>query len=114
MTSQYVYISKECCICLQTEKENTSKFFNFKKNKKYTKKCKCNVDIHKKCLDDWFYMKMSCPLCNTKIHHKKTICKKISNILVKIFSQAENAIVILVLVIIIMSYVIKPNSKHHD
>ena len=114
MTSHYVYISKECCICLQTDTEAKHKFFNFKKNKKYIKNCKCNVDIHKKCLEDWFETKQSCPICNTRINTQKTACKKMADILVKIYSHAESTILILILLITIMSYVAKPNSKHHD
>jgi hypothetical protein len=29
----------------------------------YIKNCDCNIDIHKKCLDEWYNKNSTCPIC---------------------------------------------------
>ena len=36
----------------------------------YTKNCECNIDIHKKCLDEWYNKNSTCPIC-IKFMYKK-------------------------------------------
>jgi hypothetical protein len=37
----------------------------------YIKNCDCNIDIHKKCLDEWYNKNSTCPIC-IKLIYKKT------------------------------------------
>jgi hypothetical protein len=37
----------------------------------YVKNCDCNIDIHKKCLDEWYNKNSTCPIC-IKLIYKKT------------------------------------------
>jgi hypothetical protein len=37
----------------------------------YIKNCECNLDIHEKCLDEWYNKHSTCPIC-IKFIYKKT------------------------------------------
>ena len=37
----------------------------------YIKNCECNIDIHEKCLDEWYNKNSTCPIC-IKFIYKKT------------------------------------------
>lgn len=104
MDSHYVHMQKECCICFNCELESQEKIINLNKNDTYNMKCDCNPTIHNKCLETWFMTKNECPICHIKIEKKKTICEKISSLLIKIYSRVENALILMFIVIIIMSY----------
>ena len=104
MDSHYVHMQKECCICLIYESESQEKIINLNKNNKYNKKCVCNPAIHNKCLETWIMTKNECPICHSKIERKKTICEKISSLLINIYSHVETAVILMLIIIIFLSY----------
>jgi hypothetical protein len=67
-----------CLIC--HDKDSLQKHIKLNSNKYYLKKCKCDGYIHKKCLDIWYNLNMSCPYCLMKIEVKKSLLKEIINI----------------------------------
>lgn len=104
MDSHYVHIPKECCICLICESESKEQIIKLDKNEKYYKKCNCNPSIHTKCLETWLVTKSVCPICHSKYERRKTICEKISSVIVKICSHVETAVILMLIIIIVLSY----------
>ena len=107
MDSHYVHIQKECCICFSCESESQEKVINLNNNNRYSKKCNCNPAIHNKCLETWLITKNVCPICHSQVKIKKTICEKISILLIKICSHVETALILMLTIIIILSYLIR-------
>ena len=103
MDSHYVHMQKECCICFNCELESQEKITDLNKNNKYNKKCNCNPAIHNKCLETWLMTKNECPICHSKIERKKTICEKISVLLIKMYSHVETALIFMLIIIIFLS-----------
>jgi hypothetical protein len=56
-----------CFICY----EESIPSLKFKNINCYIKNCDCNIDIHKKCLDEWYDKYSTCPIC-IKFIYKKT------------------------------------------
>ena len=49
-----------------------------KKNTDIT--CKCNVQYHNACLEQWFNRSPTCPICHTFIRHKYKCSHKLTDI----------------------------------
>ncbi len=64
-----------CLIC--HDKDYQQKPIKLNDNIYYLKKCKCDGYIHKKCLDKWFDIDMSCPYCRKEIQKNNSLLKKI-------------------------------------
>ena len=63
-----------CLIC--HDKDYQQKPIKLNNNVYYLKKCKCDGYIHKKCLDKWFDINMSCPYCRKEITKMNSLLKK--------------------------------------
>jgi hypothetical protein len=71
------YETNYCFICFEVLCENVKPI---KLNSKiyYLKKCNCEGLIHKKCIDEWYNISNSCPLCrNTLVKNTSFISKKL-------------------------------------
>ena len=51
----------ECFICLQDVESNYGT--STMRLKHYQKGCNCDGWVHEACLEDWLYLKNSCPVC---------------------------------------------------
>jgi len=95
-------VNKECFICCEINTKNEKTPINLIDQSEYLKICYCNGDIHKKCLDKWYKIHKSCPVCRKEmtknnyylikiINHKNFIfmiifCKKYKNQINLIYS----------------------------
>lgn len=77
----------ECFICYEVM--NYKKPIRLKNNCYYLKKCTCDGSIHKKCLDYWYNIKNTCPICRI------TIVKN-SDIMIKIFKKNRNLFLLII------------------
>ena len=57
----------ECLICLEVKNNNNEKTMKLN-DLACEKKCKCDGWIHKTCLDSWFIIKFTCPICRNSIN----------------------------------------------
>lgn len=53
----------DCFICYEMEDREKNMPIKLGKQKKYLKKCKCDGFIHISCLDKWYQMNSTCPIC---------------------------------------------------
>ena len=90
---------RDCFICYENINNITP--IRIRNNCYYQKNCNCDVWIHKKCLDCWYNIKKSCPICRISIN-------KNSNMLVKIYKTNYN---LFLLIIFIKTNVIKINNN---
>jgi hypothetical protein len=91
----------ECFICY--ENINNIRPILLNSNCYYQKKCNCSGEIHKKCLDRWYNIKETCPIC------RKNMTKN-SKELVKIYKYDYNLFVFVIFIknnIIIIQNIIK-------
>lgn len=61
---------KICFICYENVLINNNSRetpINLYNNKYYLKNCRCDSFIHKKCLDDWYNLHKSCPICRKSV-----------------------------------------------
>ena len=72
----------ECFICYEIINKPP---FRLKNNRYYQQKCSCNCWIHKKCLDSWYNIKQTCPICRINIIKNTNILVKISKFNYKLF-----------------------------
>ena len=68
----------ECFICLETHFHNdiTNKL-NYQTM--YNKTCCCDGDVHIVCLQRWYVMNASCPICRRKMYMKTSIKSPMSH-----------------------------------
>ena len=57
----------ECLICLEVKNNNNEKTMKLNDLACCEKQCDCNGWIHKTCLDSWFIIKFTCPICRNHI-----------------------------------------------
>ena len=58
-----------CSICLMNEMNCVNLQDIYKKE--YNVICKCNIKVHKNCVNEWLLLKNTCPICNIKLIKKK-------------------------------------------
>ena len=58
----------ECLICLEVKNNNNEKTIKLNDLACCEKQCECNGWIHKTCLDSWFIIKFTCPICRNSIN----------------------------------------------
>ena len=63
--NEYEY---ECLICLEIKNNNNEKSIKLNDLEICEKQCECNGWFHKSCLDSWFVIKFSCPICRNSIN----------------------------------------------
>jgi len=63
----------DCFICYEMEDREKNKPIKLFNQDKYFKKCRCNGFIHVTCLDKWYQINSTCPIC------RKTIILNINN-----------------------------------
>jgi hypothetical protein len=61
------YYDKECFICFELKSSQGFKTINLMEQNLYIHNCICNGPIHKECLQLWFSMNSSCPICRNKM-----------------------------------------------
>jgi hypothetical protein len=57
----------ECLICLEVKNNNNEKTIKLNDLVCCEKQCECDGWIHKTCLDSWFIIKFTCPICRNSI-----------------------------------------------
>jgi hypothetical protein len=57
----------ECLICLEVKNNNNEKTIKLNDLACCEKYCECDGWIHKTCLDSWFIIKFTCPICRNSI-----------------------------------------------
>jgi hypothetical protein len=82
ITKKKIYKKPECFICYETINKPP---IRLKNNRYYQQKCSCNCWIHKKCLDSWYNIKQTCPVCRINIIKNTDILVKISKFNYKLF-----------------------------
>jgi hypothetical protein len=78
-----------CFVCYEII--NNKKPIRLRNNCYYLKNCTCDGSIHKKCLDYWYNIKQTCPICRI------TILKN-SGIMIKIFKLDRNLFLLIVFI----------------
>lgn len=58
-----------CSICLINEMNCVNLQDIYKKE--YNVICKCNIKVHKNCVNEWLLLKNTCPICNIQLIKKK-------------------------------------------
>jgi len=64
---------EECFICYEIKLDNNIEPIRLKMQLLYLKNCECDGNIHKQCLDMWFNLKKSCPICRNLIIKNNSI-----------------------------------------
>jgi hypothetical protein len=82
ITKKKIYKKPECFICYEIINKPP---IRLKNNRYYQQKCSCNCWIHKKCLDSWYNIKQTCPVCRINIIKNTDILVKISKFNYKLF-----------------------------
>jgi hypothetical protein len=78
---------EECFICYEFITENNMKTIKLRDQNYYMKKCSCEGYIHKKCLDKWYELNLTCPICRQQII-------KIDNIIFRVLNFNQNFVLI--------------------
>lgn len=91
-------IYKEDNVCFICYEENVPSI-KFKNIICYEKDCDCNVYIHKNCLDEWYNIHSTCPIC-IKFMYKKI--DNYSNINKNMFPFVKQNISILINVLLLL------------
>jgi hypothetical protein len=63
--------NNSCLICLDNESSDINKIVSIQEYinyKKKVKECLCNSFFHEACLDLWFNIKNSCPICRRELN----------------------------------------------
>jgi hypothetical protein len=63
----------ECFICFEIINKNDLRYSKLNKQSMFIKNCKCDGNIHKKCLKIWFDTNRSCPICRTNVIEKNCV-----------------------------------------
>lgn len=119
----------ECFICFDVNTCN-SEILKLNNQRYYSKKCKCNGLIHKKCLDYWYEKTQKCPICRYYITPNVPLIIKIKihalNSIKYIFMCFDSAIIIARFVLFVLIiyiyffaiqiylYIILKKSIHYD
>jgi len=82
ITKKKMYKKPECFICYEIISKPP---IRLKNNHYYQQKCNCNYWIHKKCLDSWYNIKQTCPICRINIIKNTDMFVKISKFNYKLF-----------------------------
>ena len=82
ITKKKIYKKPECFICYEIINKPP---IRLKNNHYYQQKCSCSCWIHKKCLDTWYNIKQTCPICRISIVKNTDILVKISKFNYKLF-----------------------------
>ena len=82
ITKKKKYKKPECFICYEISNNPP---IRLKNNNYYQQKCSCNAWIHQKCLDIWYNIKQTCPICRINIIKNTNILVKISKFNYKLF-----------------------------
>ena len=82
ITKKKKYKNPECFICYEISNNPP---IRLKNNNYYQQKCSCNAWIHQKCLDIWYNIKQTCPICRINIIKNTNILVKISKFNYKLF-----------------------------
>ena len=82
ITKKKIYKKPECFICYEIINKPP---IRLKNNCYYQQKCSCNCWIHKKCLDSWYNIKQTCPICRINIIKNTDILVKICKFNYKLF-----------------------------
>ena len=82
ITKKKIYKKPECFICYEIINKPP---IRLKNNNYYQQKCSCSCWIHKKCLDAWYNIKQTCPICRISIVKNTDILVKISKFNYKLF-----------------------------
>jgi hypothetical protein len=95
ITKKKIYKKPECFICYEIINKPP---IRLKNNRYYQQNCSCNCWIHKKCLDSWYNIKQTCPICRINIIKNTDMLVKISKFnyklyLLIIFIQNNNRII---------------------
>jgi len=69
----------ECFICYETVFEDELNPIKLNSNTNYIKYCKCDVFMHKKCLDTWYVKNKKCPICRKYMSENTTITIELLN-----------------------------------
>lgn len=103
----------DCFICYENEDREKNKPIKFGRQRKYLKRCYCDVSVHITCLDKWYQLNPSCPICRKSIvlHRDKSIRESINDIIYYIIKKASIFVVIRILFCIIGYYY---SIKHHN
>ena len=70
---------EECFICYEILCENKSKIIKLKKQNFYIKNCTCDGFIHIFCLDKWYNLNKTCPVCRQNILKNDTFFFQVVN-----------------------------------
>ena len=62
----------ECFICYETVFEDELNPIKLNSNTNYIKYCKCDMFIHKKCLNIWYENNKKCPICRKYMSENTT------------------------------------------
>jgi len=57
----------ECFICYEIKDRENKNPIKFGRQNKYLIRCSCNVCVHILCLDEWYAINQSCPICRKNI-----------------------------------------------
>ena len=82
ITKKKKYKNPECFICYEIINKPP---IRLKHNYYYQQNCTCNAWIHLKCLDSWYNIKQTCPVCRINIIKNTNILVKISKFNYKLF-----------------------------
>ena len=82
ITKKKIYKKPECFICYEIINKPP---IRLKHNYYYQQNCTCNAWIHLKCLDSWYNIKQTCPVCRINIIKNTNILVKISKFNYKLF-----------------------------
>lgn len=63
----YDYYDKECFVCFELKSSHGLKTINLINQTLYINRCVCNGPIHKECLELWFNMNNTCPICRNRM-----------------------------------------------
>jgi len=76
---QIEIIEEECFICYEIKLEDKIEPITLKTQILYLKNCECDGTIHIKCLDTWFNLNHTCPICRNYITKNDCYIIKIMN-----------------------------------
>lgn len=102
----------DCVICYESEDREKLKPIKFGRQTKYFKRCRCDIFIHITCLDKWYNIKHTCPICRKYIilNTQKRLFNGWSDIYYVIKKYIEYTIKILVFMIGMYYFLIYCNS----
>jgi len=62
---------KECCVCYEIKDGENNVCIKLRQQKYFVQTCLCDVDIHTICLEKWYTMHNSCPICRERMETSK-------------------------------------------